>query len=115
MKELEKLQAVGFNFLLVDNIVYATPRKFDGGNYKKKLKKIFSDGYLISELNNFEYESEVARDWCIAKTTLYNVQLYNDNNQEELRDKLNRIDEFEEYLKNNLVNDNGGSYDQAKG
>lgn len=113
MEKLDKLRAGNFDFLLVDNIIYAAPQAAsDGTAVTKKLKKIFSKDYLISEINDFTYESETARSWCLAKATSYSLIKMKEENQQELQQKINRLDEFEEYLKstlNNNTNNTGGS------
>ena len=96
MDMLDKIKE-HYDFLLIDNVLFAAPDRYDIGD--SILQNIFADEYLITELDDLTYEAPVIKEWAEAKLSIYKRQEWEDNNQDELRAKLDRLEEFEEYLK----------------
>ena len=96
MDTLDKIKD-DYDFLLIDNVLFVAPNHYalaDTG-----LHSVFADEYLITELTELNYEAPVIQEWGQAKLAIHKRQRWEDENQDELRAKLDRLDKFEEYLK----------------
>lgn len=86
-----------YNFILLDNVLYIAPE-----NYKTEdrgLKQVFnSDDYMYMSLENLEYEHQTVKDWADTVNFVHSKQKWEDENQEEIRTRLNRLEEFEKFI-----------------
>ncbi len=86
------------NFIIVDNVLYIAPEHYTTED--TILKEVLnSSDYMLVPLDSLEYEAPQIEEWGKTVESVWSQQKWEDEHQDELRARLNRLDEFEEFLK----------------